>query len=104
MGTLVLIYTTFANFEEAEKVSKGLLRDKLIVCVNMFPQVNSLYLWEDKIHSNNEAVAVMKSRDDLTDKIIERIEAQHSYSQPVILVIPVAKVNKSFGDWVNIGV
>ncbi len=104
MSALVLIYTTFANPEEAERVSMELLGDKLIVCANIFPQVSSFYLWESRIHSSNEIVVVMKSRDDLTDEIVKRIETRHSYSQPVVVVIPVAKANKSFSDWVNIGV
>ncbi len=104
MSTLVFIYTTFANSQEAEKVAMELLNDKLIVCANMFPQVSSIYLWKGKIHSGNETVVIMKSRNELADKIIERIETRHSYNQPVIAIIPVTKVNKSFSDWVNIGV
>lgn len=48
MNNLVLVYTTFSNFEEAKTVSEELLNEKLIVCVNIFPEVNSLYLWEGK--------------------------------------------------------
>ncbi|BEP31675.1 MAG: divalent-cation tolerance protein CutA [Wolbachia endosymbiont of Drosophila biauraria] len=95
MNNLVLIYTTFSNFEEAKTVSEELLNEKLIVCVNIFPEVNSLYLWEGKISNSCEVVAIMKSRNDQVDKIVEKIEAMHSYDQPAIAVMPIEKANKS---------
>lgn len=101
MSNLVLVYIIFSNLKEAKTISEELLNEKLIVCVNIFPEVNSLYLWEGKINSNCEIVAIMKSRNDQTDKIVEKIEAMHSYDQPAVVIIPIGKANKSFTNWVN---
>ncbi|WP_264687512.1 MULTISPECIES: divalent-cation tolerance protein CutA [unclassified Wolbachia] len=101
MSNLVLVYINFSNLKEAKTISEELLNEKLIVCVNIFPEVNSLYLWEGKINSNCEIVAIMKSRNDQTDKIVEKIEAMHSYDQPAVVIIPIGKANKSFTNWVN---
>ncbi|WP_264736203.1 MULTISPECIES: divalent-cation tolerance protein CutA [unclassified Wolbachia] len=101
MNNLVLIYTTFSSFEEAKTVSEELLNEKLIVCVNIFPEVNSLYLWEGKISNSCEVVAIMKSKNDQVDKIVEKIEAMHSYDQPAIAVMSIEKANKSFTNWAN---
>ncbi|WP_341812214.1 divalent-cation tolerance protein CutA [Wolbachia endosymbiont (group A) of Conops quadrifasciatus] len=101
MNNLVLIYTTFLSLKEAKTVSEELLNEKLIVCVNIFPEVNSLYLWEGKISNSCEVVAIMKSRNDQVDKIVEKIEAMHSYDQPAIAVMPIEKANKSFTNWAN---
>ncbi|UIP91374.1 divalent-cation tolerance protein CutA [Wolbachia pipientis] len=101
MSNLVLVYTTFSSLKEAKAISEELLNEKLIVCVNIFPEVNSLYLWEGKINSNCEVVTIMKSRNDQADKIVEKIEAMHSYDQPAVVIIPIGKANKSFTNWVN---
>ncbi|MDG7056206.1 MAG: divalent-cation tolerance protein CutA [Wolbachia endosymbiont of Meromenopon meropis] len=101
MSSLVLIYTAFANFEDAKALSRKLLSERLIVCVNIFPEVNSLYLWKGKINSSSETVTIMKSRNDQIYKIIEKIEAVHSYDQPAVIVMPIEKANKSFINWVN---
>ncbi|APR98777.1 divalent-cation tolerance protein CutA [Wolbachia endosymbiont of Folsomia candida] len=101
MSSLVLIYTTFSNFEEAQVVAEELLNDRLILCVNTFPEVHSIYLWEGKINNSSEVVAIMKSKSDQVDKVIEKIEAMHSYDQPAALVIPIEKANKSFTNWAN---
>ncbi|WP_419247203.1 divalent-cation tolerance protein CutA [Wolbachia endosymbiont of Rhagoletis indifferens] len=101
MNSLVLVYTTFSNFKEAKTVSEELLNEKLIVCVNIFPEVNSLYLWEGKISNSCEVVAIMKSKNDQVDKIVEKIEAMHSYDQPAIAVMSIEKANKSFTNWAN---
>ncbi|WP_343289298.1 divalent-cation tolerance protein CutA [Wolbachia endosymbiont of Encarsia formosa] len=101
MSSLVLVYVTFSSLKEAKTISEELLNEKLIVCVNIFPEVNSLYLWEGKINSNCEVVAIMKSRNDQADKIVEKIESMHSYDQPAVVIIPIGKANKSFTNWVN---
>ncbi|MBR9983150.1 MAG: divalent-cation tolerance protein CutA [Wolbachia endosymbiont of Homalodisca vitripennis] len=101
MSNLVLVYITFSNLKEAKTISEELLNEKLIVCVNIFPEVNSLYLWEGKINSNCEIVAIMKSRNDQADKIVEKIESMHSYDQSAVVIIPIGKANKSFTNWVN---
>ncbi|AAW71354.1 divalent-cation tolerance protein CutA [Wolbachia endosymbiont of Brugia malayi] len=101
MNSLVLVYTTFSNVKEAKAVSEELLNKKLIICVNIFPKVNSLYLWKGEINSSCEVIAIMKSRSDQVDKIVEKVEAMHSYDQPAIVIIPIEKVNKSFANWVN---
>lgn len=101
MNNLVLIYTTFSSLKEAKTVSEELLNEKLIVCVNIFPEVNSLYLWEGKISNSCEVVAIMKSKNDQVDKIVEKIEAMHSYDQPAIAVVSIEKANKSFTNWAN---
>ncbi|CCE77814.1 MULTISPECIES: divalent-cation tolerance protein CutA [Wolbachia] len=101
MSNLVLVYITFSNLKEAQAISEELLNEKLIVCVNIFPEVNSLYLWEGKTNSNCEVVAIMKSRNDQADKIVEKIESMHSYDQPAVVIIPIGKANKSFTNWVN---
>ena len=43
----------------------------------------------------------MKSKNDQVDKIVEKIEAMHSYDQPAIAVMPIEKANKSFTNWAN---
>ncbi|WFW29758.1 MAG: divalent-cation tolerance protein CutA [Wolbachia endosymbiont of Menacanthus eurysternus] len=101
MNRLVIIYTVFANLKEAKTISEELLKEKLVACVNIFPEVNSLYLWMDRVNNSRETVAIMKSRNDHIDKTLKKIEAMHSYNQPSIMVIPIKKANKSFIDWVN---
>ncbi|QKX02631.1 divalent-cation tolerance protein CutA [Wolbachia endosymbiont of Dirofilaria (Dirofilaria) immitis] len=101
MGNIVLVYVTFSNLEEAKTISKELLNEKLIICVNIFPGVNSLYLWEGKIHNSCEVVTIMKGRSVQVDKIIKKIEVMHSYDQPAVIIIPIEKANKSFTNWVD---
>ncbi|NUY39288.1 divalent cation tolerance protein CutA [Wolbachia endosymbiont of Litomosoides brasiliensis] len=101
MNSLVLVYITFSGIKEAKTVSEALLSKRLIVCANIFPKVNSLYLWKGEINSSCEVITIMKSRSGQVDKIIEKIEAMSSYDQPAIVIIPIEKVNKSFANWVN---
>ena len=101
MDNLILIYTTFSSTEEARFIAEKLLSKKLVACVNIFPEVSSLYLWKGKINNSCEVVAIMKSKSDQAEEIIKEIEAIHSYAQPVIAVLPIENANKSFTNWAN---
>ncbi len=101
MDSIVLVYTTFSNLEEARAISEELLNKKLIICVNIFPKVNSLYLWKGEIHNSYEIVTIMKKQKRSSRWNHKKIEAMHSYDQPAVIVIPIEKTNKSFTNWVN---
>ena len=68
----IIIYVTYKNLEEAERIVKHLLEEKLIACANLFP-IKSLYLWKGKIEDNNEIVSILKSKKENLEKIAKFI-------------------------------
>ena len=53
MNYLLILYTTVSNKYCAEKIARKLLNDKLAACVS-FKEINSFYLWDEKIHNDSE--------------------------------------------------
>ncbi len=92
-----LIYITCKDTEEAEKISKHLLRKRLIACANIFP-IKSMYLWEGKITDDNEVVLLAKGMD--YENIKKEVKKIHSYKIPCILKINVDG-NSEYLNWVS---
>ncbi|MEM7620426.1 MAG: divalent-cation tolerance protein CutA [Pseudomonadota bacterium] len=96
----ILIYTTFADQNEAYQIGKTLIQEKLIACINVFPAMTAMYEWEGAIETSEEIAALIKSHKGLEQRIIERIKALHSYDIPAVLVCDVNAGNKDFLSWI----
>lgn len=101
MTDLQIIYTTCANEDEAAKIARTLVEERLAACGNIFPGVRSIFRWQGEIQEEGEAALIIKTRNGRLDAAIARIEALHSYDEPGIEVWPVTRVNEVFANWVR---
>lgn len=96
---MALIYITCKDEKEAVKISKHLLKKRLIACSNMHP-IRSMYWWKGKIQDEKEVTIIAKTTEKNYDKIKEEVSKIHSYDVPCILKID-AEANESYEQWVN---
>lgn len=97
----VLIYVTTANEEEARRIARTLVEERLVACANVFPPVRSFYWWEGEIQDDQEVVFVAKTERSLVDKVVARVKELHSYSVPAILALPIEAGNQDYLNWVT---
>lgn len=95
-----LIYITAKDKEEAAKMGRALVKERLVACVNIIDNINSIYRWEGKIQDDKEALIIAKTKAALIDKAIKRIKSLHSYTCPCIITLPIQKGNKDFLSWI----
>lgn len=95
------LYITVGSAEEAASIARVLLDDRLIACANIIDGATSLYRWEGKIADEKEAVMIAKTREDLVEKVIERVRELHSYDCPCIVALPIVSGNPAFLDWID---
>ena len=96
-----IVYITASSREEAEKISRVLLEERLIACANIFDPVTSLYWWKGEIRKDAETLLIAKTKESLVDQLIERVKALHSYECPCIVSFPLAKGNPDFLKWIS---
>jgi periplasmic divalent cation tolerance protein len=96
-----IIYSTTGSVEEARKIARILVEEKLVACVNIIPNIESIYRWEGNIEEDKECVLLAKTTDKNVDKAIQRIKTLHSYEVPDIVAIPVTHGFKEYLDWVE---
>lgn len=103
--SVVSVYAVFANAEEAERIGRQVIEERLAACINILPPIRSIYHWHGKIEAADEVAAILKSSNRQVDALITRIAALHSYEVPSIVTWPVDKLLFSYADWVedNVG-
>ena len=95
-----IVYVTCKDMDEAKKISRHLIENKLVACANIFP-INSIYSWEGKIKEDNEVVVLLKTRDNNYENIESEIKKLHSYDIPAIYSWTVDKINKDYLTWIK---
>jgi periplasmic divalent cation tolerance protein len=97
----IVVLVTCANKEEAQKISRALVENKLAACVNILSGVESSFWWEGKVDSAQEFLLVAKSRGELFEKISGLVKSLHSYEVPEIIALPVTDGHKPYLKWID---
>jgi len=98
--TMIMVYITCKDGEEARKIATHLLDNKLIACANIFP-INSLYKWEKKLENTKEMVIIAKSIKEKFPAIEKEVKRLHSNKIPCIVMIEVSESNQEYLNWVK---
>jgi len=94
------IYITTGTKEEARKIGKALVNERLVACANILP-AESIFLWQGNVEEEAEAVMFVKTRDELADKVINRVKELHSYEVPCIVSFSIESGNPEYLEWIG---
>src|SRR5579872_2496091 len=97
----IVILSTCASEEEAEKLARLLLDQRLCACVNVVPRVRSFFLWKGKVDSGDEALLLIKSSRALFPAVVSAVEAAHSYEVPEVIALPIVDGSSNYIDWLR---
>ncbi len=95
-----LIYITTKDEEEAKKIGRALVEEKVAACVNIHP-IKSIYRWEGNIVEESEVAMFVKTKAELADAVIKRVKQLHSYEVPCIVSLPIEEGHPDFLEWVD---
>ncbi len=101
MGQYIVVFITTASSKEAESISKALVEEGLAACGNILPEVHSLFKWKGKFCEEKERLLLIKSKESLFPKIVERVKKLHSYEVPEIIALPIASGEASYLKWID---
>jgi periplasmic divalent cation tolerance protein len=96
----IVILITVASREEAERIARRLVEDRLAACVNIVPQVRSLFIWQGKFSQEDEILLVVKSRRARFRELATTVKQLHSYSIPEIIALPILVGSSDYLRWV----
>ena len=99
--SIVSVYAIFADAEEAERIGRTVVEERLAACINILGPCRSIYRWHGKVETADEVAAILKTHGSQADALVARIAALHSYEVPAIAVWPVDKLLGSYADWVE---
>jgi periplasmic divalent cation tolerance protein len=100
MTAATVIYVTAASDEEAQRIAGAVVTERLAACANLVPGVTSMFWWEGRVQENSEVSIILKTRNDLVERLTDRVRELHSYECPCIVALPITGGNKAFIDWI----
>ncbi|MGD9049365.1 MAG: divalent-cation tolerance protein CutA [Anaerolineae bacterium] len=101
MSEKLVVLMTAGSQEEAERIAHALVAEMLVACVNVIPGVTSVYRWEGQVQSDQEWLLVAKSRRDVLDDLVRRVQALHSYDVPEVIALPLVGGSDAYLRWID---
>jgi periplasmic divalent cation tolerance protein len=101
MTDKIVVLSTCATEEEAEKLARVLVEARVAACVTMVPGVRSVYRWQGAIESAAECLLIIKSSRQLFEPLRMALEEAHAYDVPELLAVPVVEGSANYLNWLE---
>jgi periplasmic divalent cation tolerance protein len=97
----VQVITTLASKEDAGRLARHLVEQRLAGCVQVAGPISSFYQWQGTLEEDEEYQLQIKSRLDLQDSLLTEITENHPYETPEILVLPIIAGSADYLRWLD---
>jgi periplasmic divalent cation tolerance protein len=101
MTEMLLVFSTFEREEDAVRVVRTLIEERLIACGNLLPGARSLYRWQGAIADAREVVVLMKTRKQDWTALLSRLHELHPYETPECIAVRVAAGAPKYMAWLE---
>ncbi len=92
---------TCPTLEVAQSIAQHLVTEKLAACVNILPNITSVYRWQENIVSETEVQLFIKSKADCFDLLNDRIKQLHPYDSPEVIALNIQQGDHQYLNWIN---
>jgi periplasmic divalent cation tolerance protein len=97
----IVVLMTAANREEASRIAEMLVAARLAACVQILPEMQSIYRWQGEVARESEVMLLAKTTLDRFDDLDRTVREIHSYETPEIIALPVTAVSEPYLDWLQ---
>jgi len=101
MKSYIQVSTTTETREQAQTIAQHLVEAKLAACVQILGPITSIYRWKGKVENAQEWLCLIKTKDELFDKVETAIKNLHPYETPEIIAIQIVKGSKEYLQWIS---
>src|SRR6266436_5510156 len=95
----IVVLMTAASREEANRIAEMLVAAQLAACVQILPEIESVYRWQGEVKREKEILVLAKSTRSRFDELESRVRAMHSYDTPEIVAVAVVDVSEPYLKW-----
>ncbi len=98
---MLVCLVTAPGLEEAGRIARALVEERLAACVNVLPGLRSVYRWEGAVHEEEEVLLVVKTTRERFPALQDRVRSLHSYTVPEVVAVPVEDAFPPYRAWVE---
>jgi len=98
---MIVVLTTTPNAHEAEALAQKIVASQLAACVQILPEMTSVYIWEGKVQKESEHLLLIKTLPEKYHELETFITSNHSYEVPEIVAIDAEKVSEPYLAWMH---
>jgi len=100
-STVVVMLVTVPSDDEARRIGRTLVDERLAACVNVVGPVRSIYHWDGAVQEDTEHLMVVKARRADVEALAARVRALHPYDVPEVIALDVVAGSAPYLDWVR---
>lgn len=101
MSQHLVVLSTVARAEDAERIARALVERRLAACVSVVPGLVSIYRWKGNVERDDERLLVIKTRRERLAPLREAIAELHPYELPELLALPVEAGSPDYLEWLD---
>ena len=96
-----IVLSTAVSEEEARNIAQHLVERRLAACVNIVPQIESIYRWEGKVESSREWLLLIKTTAERFAAVRAAIQELHSYDLPECVALAIEDGSSGYLQWLE---
>ena len=104
MTDKIVVFNTCGSLDEAERLSRRLVNEKLAACVTVISPVRSFYRWKGEVTDSSEWLLMIKTARHMFEPLRAVLESAHSYELPEVIAIPLIEGSPNYLAWIEQGV
>jgi periplasmic divalent cation tolerance protein len=93
--------STAGSEEEGARIARALIDQRLAACVNLVPQLRSIYRWKGSVCDENEWLLVIKTQRRLLTRLSRALQELHSYEVPELIAWPIQRGSRAYLAWLH---
>ena len=97
----ILVYVTCGDEDEARRIGRTLVEERLAACANVIGGMKSIYWWQGAVQEDGETILIAKTKQGLVDRLSARVKELHSYDVPCVVALQIAGGNSDFMQWIE---
>ena len=101
MSDARIVLTTAGSADEARKIAQTLVERRLAACVNIVPQIESVYRWQGKVESATEWLLIIKTQAAAFERVRDAIRELHSYDLPECVMLEIDAGSEPYLKWIE---
>jgi periplasmic divalent cation tolerance protein len=100
MTQVLVVLCTCPDSATAESLATGLVENRLAACVNILPEIRSIYRWQKEVQQDTETLLVVKTSREAYPRLESWLIDHHPYDVPEVLALPIDRGAPNYLDWV----